>query len=159
MRRNIIAITGVALTTLFVFALGYGPPRAEDGGATEVTGPTQVMETKEMMKIMMDPVWEDIRDLTEKAPEGRRDWRFLYIATFSLAEQHNLLFNRTDREYMATDDWRALSIEGLEASIALADSVREQDFDAILANKERTLQSCNACHERFEPGEAPEIRP
>lgn len=150
-----LALVAVATTIVGLWTL-RAPVEAREEA---VSGPVQVMETKEMMKILMDPLWEDIRDLTEKEPKLRRDWRSLYIATFSLAEDHNLLFNRQGSDYHQTEEWKKFSIDGLKASIALAESVRDQNFEAVLENKTKVMNTCNACHQQFEPMEAPTIEP
>lgn len=157
MNRYFIAVlcATVALSILLL-------TRDRVSGAEErkaITGPTQVMETKELMKIMMDPLWEDLRDEVAEEPTTRRDWRFMYITVFSLAETQNLLFSREGADYSGTDEWNSLSGEALAATIDLCESVRDKDFELILKNKDRVMNSCNKCHERFEAEEAPKIEP
>ncbi len=110
------------------------------------------------MKILIDPIYEDLKDAVENPPEKRDEWRLLYIAAFNLAETTNLLFSREDEEYMLTDEWIEESIEAQDLTIALGESIRnQQDYEVIRENYLAVMRNCNDCHREFEPGEVDEI--
>ena len=125
-------------------------------GGTE--GPVQVLETDELMKILMDPIYEDLKDWIEVPPERRKQWRGLYVAAFTLAEVTNLLYSRTGEEYTDNEEWVRLTTEALDITVRLAESVREQaDYETLKSNYLAVVESCNVCHERFNTDEPPEI--
>jgi len=114
----------------------------------------QIINTAELMKLMMDPMFEQLKDAIAEPPEGRKAWRQLYITTFNLAEMNNLLFSREPekkKEYIGTDHWVEESIEAVELLTTLAVSVREQsEYDVLKKNFNAVLKNCNQCHVDFE---------
>lgn len=123
-----------------------------------VEGPVQVLKTEELMKIMVDPVYEDMKDWIEVPPQRRKEWRGLYIAAFSLAELSNLLYARTGEEYTDSEEWARLTTEARDITIQLAESVREQaDYETLKRNYLAVVDSCNECHERFDTEEPAQI--
>lgn len=149
--------TIVTSLVLAIFLCGCG---ADGIGMVEAVGdgPVQVLKTDELMKIMMDPVYEDLKDWIEVPPERRKQWRGLYVAAFSLAEVSNLMYSRTGEEYTENEEWVRLVTEGRDIAIRLAESVREQaEYETLKANYLALVESCNTCHERFNSDEPPEI--
>ena len=121
-------------------------------------GPVQVLKTEELMKIMMDPVYEDLKDWIEVPPQRRKEWRGLYIAAFSIAELSNLMYARTGEEYTDSEEWTRLTTEARDIAIRLAESVREQaEYDILKQNYLAVVDSCNRCHERFDAEEPTQI--
>lgn len=114
----------------------------------------QIINTAELMKLLMDPMFEELKDAIEKPPEGRKMWRQLYITSFNLAEVNNLLFSREPekkKEYIGTQLWIDESIEAVDLLTKLAESVREQsEYDVLKANFTAVLNNCNQCHRVFE---------
>lgn len=114
----------------------------------------QIINTAELMKLLMDPMFEELKDAIEKPPEGRKMWRQLYVTSFNLAEVNNLLFSREPekkKEYFGTQKWIDESIEAVELLTNLAESVRSQsEYDVLKANFNIVLNNCNQCHREFE---------
>ncbi len=114
----------------------------------------QIINTAELMKLLMDPMFEELKDAIASPPEGRKAWRQLYITSFNLAEVNNLLFSREPekkKEYIGTDHWVEESIEAVELLTTLAVSVREQsDYALLKKNFNAVLKNCNQCHVEFE---------
>ena len=132
--------------------------------AAEIEAPAgyerQIITTTELMKQMMDPMYEELKDAIEFPPEKRKAWRALYIASFNLAEMNNLLFSREDekKEYLSTQEWIDESLEAVELLVTLAESVRGQaDYDVLKKNFLAVMNNCNQCHRVFEPGEVDPI--
>lgn len=166
----------VLLTTAF-FGCGQSAEESEEAGrapaasrsvveAAEIeTAPhyeKQIITTAELMKQLMDPMYEVLKDAIEVPPEKRKAWRELYIASFNLAEVNNLLFSRVDekKEYLSTQEWIDESIEAVDLLVKLAESVREQsEYDVMKANFMAVMNNCNQCHHQFEPDEIDEIMP
>ncbi len=113
-----------------------------------------ILDTGEIMKLLMDPIHEDLKDWIENPPEKRKDWRGLYVASYTLAEINNLLYSRTDHEYMLTAEWRDLVTESRAVAAHLANSVKERhDYATVKANYLAVIESCNTCHSRYDPTE------
>lgn len=129
-------------------------------GAAGTDGPVQVLETPELMKILVDPIYEDLKDWIEVPPEGRKAWRGLYVASFSLAEVTNLMYSRTGEDYTENAEWTRLVTDARDVTIRLAESVREQAaYETLKKNYLAVVESCNVCHEVFPSDEPPQIAP
>lgn len=124
------------------------------------SGAEQVLDTAEVMELLMDPIHEDLKDVIENPPSQRADWRALYIAAYTLAETNNLLFSRTDHGYMLQQEWRDRVTDARAVTVALADSIKEQaEYEIIKANYIAVVQNCNECHLRYDPAmsDAPRV--
>ena len=159
MKRSILI---VAFSTLVVCMAGYNlsmngvatHPTAVAEAAEVAPGPIQVIEADELMKLLVDPTFEDLKDAIENPPEKRKDWRSLYIAAFSLAELNNLNFSRTGEDYMESDEWTEYVLKARTEAIDLAETVRSRPDYAILKEKFTiVMQSCNDCHAKFSADE------
>ena len=174
---NIRAFLVFVLLTTLLFGCGQSAEESEDAArppvasrsvveAAEIESPPhyekQIITTAELMKQLMDPMYEVLKDAIEVPPEKRKAWRELYIASFNLAEVNNLLFSREDekKEYLSTQKWIDESIEAVDLLVKLAESVREQsEYDVMKANFMAVMNNCNQCHREFEPGEIDEVNP
>jgi len=118
----------------------------------------QVVETAELMKLLVDPTFEELKDAVENPPEKRRQWRSLYIAAFNLAELSNLNFSRRDEDFMSTQEWVDHCIKSRDLAIKLAESIKGQaEYDTIKANFMAVRDNCNDCHTTFKPGDVDKI--
>ncbi|MFP6584985.1 MAG: hypothetical protein VCD00_20805 [Candidatus Hydrogenedentota bacterium] len=166
MNRTKIA---VAISAAVVCVAGYNIsisktsnlPSTVASAAEETAGPEQILDTSELMKLMVDPVYEDLKDAIETAPEKRKDWRSLYIAAFSLAELNNLNFSRTGEDYTDNEEWIAFSAKARDQLVEFAEAVRERPDYAILKEKFTiVMENCNECHAKFAADEeVDEIEP
>lgn len=115
-----------------------------------VPGPVQILETEELMKLLVDPTFESLKDAIENPPEARKDWRSLYIAAFNLAEINNLLFLRQDQEYMKTPEWANYVAKARDEVVDLAKATTERPEYPVLKEKFMVvMESCNECHAKF----------
>ena len=132
-----------------------------DEAAKDLSVPeeTPVIDTYEVMEFMMDPAYEALKDALVTEPEGRRGWRAVYVASYTVAEQANLLFSRNDEEYMLTPEWDQMSADMRQKAAAIGDTVREQDYSKAKDAYLGLIQSCNACHQATDPDNAPEVKP
>lgn len=159
MKRSILIVT---LSAVVVGIAGYNVAQKNTTDqstsvveAAETTpGPVQVIEADELMKLLVDPMFEDLKDAIEVAPEKRKDWRSLYIAAFNLAELNNLYFSRTGEDYMETEEWTDTIVKARSEVIALAEAVKERPEYSVLKEKFNVVtQSCNDCHTKFSADE------
>ena len=174
---NIRAFLVFVLLTTLLFGCGQSAEESEDAArppvtsrsgveAAEIESPPhyekQIITTAELMKQMMDPMYEELKDAIEFPPVKRKAWRQLYITSFNLAEMNNLLFSREDdkKEYLSSQKWIDESLEAVELLVTLAESVRGQaEYDVLTKNYLAVMNNCNQCHREFEPGEVDEIEP
>ncbi len=165
---TLVAVGGAAsLISLSPFsspASLVGTPIAEAAEAVEdaktpvQVEQVQVVETAELMKLLVDPTFEELKDAIENPPEKRRQWRSLYIAAFNLAELSNLNFSRRDEDFMSTQEWVDHCIKGRDLSIKLAESIKGQaEYDTIKTNFLAVTDNCNDCHTTFKPGDVDKI--
>ena len=119
-----------------------------------------IISTAEVMKLLVDPTYETLKDAVENPPAKRAEWRALYVAAFSLAELTNLMYSRGDEEFQHTPEWQEESKRSQEIVTKLAESVRSQaDYAVIKENYMALVTDCNECHRKFMPGEIDEIVP
>ncbi|MDZ4860507.1 MAG: cytochrome c, partial [Candidatus Hydrogenedentes bacterium] len=88
-------------------------------------------------------------------PKG---WRVLQDQGMAAAEVAVLTMMR-EGEHEATPEWDQLAEAMKKAGMALSDAAAKKDFPAVQAQVTAIIQSCNTCHQKFEPETAPEILP
>jgi hypothetical protein len=152
-----IAVTSVVQGVFGTARVAQAAEEIKSGG----NGPEKaIISTAEIMKLLVDPTYETLKDAVENPPQKRAEWRALYVAAFSLAELTNLMYSRGDEEFQHTPDWTAEAARSQEIVTKLAESVRGQaDYAEIKANYMAVVQDCNECHRKFMPGEIDEIVP
>lgn len=128
---------------------------AKEASAAEATpGPIAIMDTHDLMKYLLDPTFEELKEAIEVAPEKRSEWRAVSSAAASLAEFNNLLYIRTDEDFVTHDQWTESVADSQKASLDLARSVKDQAEFAVLKEKFLgVMQSCNDCHTNVAPDE------
>lgn len=110
----------------------------------------QILDSAELMKLLVDPIFETLKDAIENPPEKRKEWRMLYIAAFNLAEINNLNFSRTGNDYMETDEWTEFVAKARTQTIDLAETVRSRPEYEVMKDKFITvMENCNDCHVKF----------
>ena len=126
----------------------------EEAAGTEMT---PALNTFSLMDYLFDPPFAVLEEVMESEPEDRRGWRDIRRSSETLAEVTNLLYIRDDLDYADTDEWKEAVAEMRTAADALAESTRTQDFEIARESFIALVQSCNACHDRFEPDMAPKF--
>ena len=164
MRRVLIVvlILGVIVTAVLSLSpgttdpvLAQSPEAAQDPHAAE----KQVIDNVELMELFFDPYYVDLRNSLKNEPEGRKQWRSVYIATYRLAESTNLLFSREGEDYMATPEWNRLALESRSAIEAVGEAVRKLDYDLTKSRYIDYIKTCNNCHSAFELQEPTIVEP
>jgi hypothetical protein len=121
-------------------------------------GPKQIIKNKEMMKLLFDPYYVELRKAIREQPQGRAGWRRAYIAIFRICEVTNLLYSRKDKDYMLTDAWRQMATQSRDAAESVGQAVLKLDYPLVRRRYEGLVATCNACHQKFEPTEATEVQ-
>lgn len=114
-----------------------------------------VVDTYEVMDLLFDPVYHDLQEAMKEEPAERKGWKAIYDGAAASAELSNLLFFRDSAEYESTQEWEDLTIATRDAAVALRDSVRSMDWAEVSGKYAALIESCNACHTKFEPDVAP----
>ena len=127
-------------------------------GEAAMNGPKQIIKNEEMMKLIFDPYYIDLRQAIREKPAGRAGWRRAYIAIFRICEVTNLLYSRKDKQYMLTQEWRQMATQSRDAAESVGEAVLKLDYPQVRERYELLIQSCNACHQKFEPTEATEVQ-
>lgn len=133
---------------------GSNPDSNESTGVEK-----QVIDNVELMELLFDPYYVDLRNSLKTPPEGRKEWRRVYIATYRLAEVTNLLFSRDGEDYMKTPEWKALALESRNAIEEVGEAVRKLDYDLTKSRYIAYIETCNNCHSAFELEEPTVVDP
>jgi len=157
----VVALVPAVIVVTSVAQGLFGAVEAAEEVKSGGNGPEKaIISTAEVMKLLIDPTYETLKDAVENPPQKRAEWRALYVASFSLAELTNLMYSRGDEEFQHTPDWETEAKKSQEIVSKLAESVRSQsDYTVIKENYMAVVADCNACHRKFEPGEVDEIVP
>jgi len=151
-------VTLFAVATVAVFSAQPAVLAQEeevDPATDDATEPVPVLSGYNLMATFFHDPYEALEETLAEEPADRRAWRSIRDNAYALAEASNLLFSRNDMEYMGKEEWNKLSVEGRQAAVALGDSTREQDYAKSRAAFVALVESCNKCHEAFEPDIAP----
>ena len=128
------------------------------------TGPEPILETGELMVMVIKPAYDDLQRAMAAPPADRQQWAQLFQKAARLAEFENLILFRP-HERSATPEWKALATSARKASAAVASlalkalgNAQDANFEGIRKAYEDVSARCNACH-RAMSREAPTIRP
>lgn len=127
--------------------------------SSEPSGPKQVLKNNELMKFVLDPYYTELRRLVQEEPQNRQEWQSLYYAVGRLTEATNLLYFREGKPYMQSPEWQTLVAESRTAGEALSAAVLKRDFLSVTAGYHTLIQSCNNCHQKFEPNKPTAVNP
>ena len=128
------------------------------------TGPEPILETGELMVMVIKPAYDDLQRAMTAPPADRQQWAQLFQKAARLAEFENLLLFRP-HERSGTPEWKALATSARKASAAVASltlkalgNAQDANFEGIRKAYEDVSARCNACH-RAMSREAPTIKP
>lgn len=132
--------------------------------AQEPAQPEPILETGELMLMVIKPAYDELKAAMAKPPADRKEWAALYQKAARLAEFENLILFRP-HERANTPQWKSLATNARKATMSLASEVLKSlgktestDFQVIRKSYEGVSTGCNACH-RANSREAPNIKP
>lgn len=143
---SIFVFASILVVTLAVF-VSSRPLQAQ---GDEAMAPKQIIPTYEVMEILFEREYDAMKENLAAEPDSRKVWRELYNSTYALAELTNILYSRSDEDYMSEPDWVKHIAETRAATEALGEVVKERDYANVKTKFEALRVSCNACHTRFE---------
>lgn len=157
MKRMILALElGAAVCAALV--IGVSTMHAQDAPAASGEG-VAVLDTYTLMELLFAPPQEKLKELMATEPADRRAWNTVKDQVGMLAEVSNLVSLRDELDYEKTEEWDQLAAKSREAAVALLEPVKAADYSASMEKYIALIESCNACHTRFEPEVAPKLVP
>ena len=126
--------------------------------------PTPILETGELMLMVIKPAYDELQRAMATAPADRQQWALLYQKAARLAEFENLILFRPHQR-AGTPEWKSLASDARNSTTAVAagglkalTNAGDANFAAIRRSFEDVPARCNACH-RAMSREAPMIKP
>lgn len=113
----------------------------------------------ELMEIFYEPYMDQLKESVATEPEKRRGWQTIYKNTLALAEASVLNLMRNDEDYMATPEWREMTLAVRTLNVEIAEAAKKKDFPGVTAKYQALVKSCNECHMKFAEEDAPTIEP
>ncbi|MGB7344723.1 MAG: hypothetical protein WBD20_10940 [Pirellulaceae bacterium] len=115
-------------------------------------GHTAIVEDSmhEFMEYVFQPTYKRLKVSMASQPADNAGWKAIKSDSLILAESCNLLFARAPEENV--DDWNKHSVDSREAGAKLYKAAGAKQFDAASSAYRSMLESCNACHRKFEKG-------
>jgi hypothetical protein len=128
------------------------------------TDPEPILETGELMVMVIKPAYDDLQRAMATPPADRQQWAQLFQKAARLAEFENLILFRP-HERAGKPEWKTLATNARKATTSVASlalkalaNAQDANFDVIRKAYEDVSVRCNACH-RAMSREAPTIKP
>jgi hypothetical protein len=149
------AVLFIALTALAVSGVAWHTvgARAENGAVEPL------MSGYELMEIFFEPYMEQLKESVAAEPDKRRGWQEIYKKSLAIGELTGLNMGRTDQDYMATPEWQELNVASRALTVDISEAAKNKDFAGVTGKYQALVESCNACHTKFEEDTAPVIEP
>lgn len=125
-------------------------------GAQAPPGPAPVMDTGELMSLLLEPLYDELKEALDAPPRDRKEWARIYQAAVRLAEADNLLFFRSPGRHTSDAAWAPAAAVARQSAADIATAtfvalrnVRPEDFAPLKARLAGVADTCNACHRTF----------
>jgi hypothetical protein len=156
--EELVVRKAVWIGAALVMAAGFAAWQAE-GVRAEDGAIEPLVSGYELMEIFFEPYMEQLKESVAAEPDKRRGWQDIYKQALALGEASTLNLSRNDQDYMGTPEWKDLTLASRALTVEVAEAAKNQDFAAVTAKYQALVQSCNACHTKFEPDTAPVLEP
>ena len=137
--------------SLIVFLLAVAVVRP--CAAQTPAGPAPVMDTGELMSLLLEPLYDELKQALDAPPRDRKAWARIYQAAARLAEANNLLFFRAPGRHTRHEAWAPAAAAARQSAADIATAtfvalrnVRADDFAPLKARLAVVADTCNACH-------------
>lgn len=154
--KPVVKLLGLGAVVCAVVAGSVSTLHAQDTPAAQGV---PVLDTYTLMELLFQPPQKKLQELMATEPADRRAWNEVKDQVSILAEVSNLVAMRNELDYEKTEEWDELAAKSRDAAIALLEPVKATDFGAAKEKYVALIESCNACHTRFEPEVAPKLVP
>jgi hypothetical protein len=131
--------------------------RASERPAAQRPLPQPVVDTHQLMELFNKPLYEFMREALSQQPTDEKGWQTVRERGLQAAEVMNLVAIREQ----ATEhkEWKQLAAATQRAGLQLAEAGRNQDWQAATGAYRSIIASCNNCHQRVAPDQAPQLKP
>lgn len=131
-----------------------------------VPGPAHVIDTGELMDLVLLPTYQELQRAMARPAATRQDWGAIYKAAVRLAEMENLLFFREPNRYTTNPAFPRFAGGARQAAIAVVNATMTglvkttpEDYAAVQRAYEQVSASCNACHRGLNTMNGATIKP
>lgn len=125
-----------------------------------------VIDNGELMDLILEPLYNELKAAVEKPPQTRKDFAAIYSAAARLAEASNLLFIRSPGRYTSEPEWPALSAamrlaaaDVAQATFVALRNARTGDLEPLKVKYRAVADACNACHDGVKASDVKPIKP
>lgn len=152
----VASLLALALATTGTFAqTKQEEPRYEAASAKEL--PKPILSTHDLMELFNEQVYIYLQEAMAKKPADAEGWTTIEERGLQAAEVMNLVAIREMADKHQA--WLQLVSEAQHAALGLTEAAKTRDFDKTQAAYRTLIQSCNACHQKIAPDEAPQLEP
>ncbi|MFA6241646.1 MAG: hypothetical protein WC655_12000 [Candidatus Hydrogenedentales bacterium] len=154
--RTVVLRSGlVAIAVAFSIAGGYAVSgvHAQEAAAQPALEP--VMKTGPMMEAFFEDIQKGLSAGMKAEPQDAKGWKAIKNHANSLAELANLVMIR--KEYDDLKTWYDFTTTMKTTALEVAKSAEEKNFAQATDRYKVLIESCNACHKKFEPETGPVI--
>ncbi len=145
------------LTLSLLVALGLAVYSADVRAQDSAVEP--LVSGYELMEIIYEPFMDQLKASVATEPDKRRGWQDIYKNSLALGEAAALNLMRNDEDYMAAPEWKDMTLASRGLNVEIAEAAKNKDFAGVTAKYQALVESCNACHTKFAPDDAPKIEP
>lgn len=155
--KRLAVLLGFGAAVSAALVLGVSTLHAQDASAPGEG--VAVLDTYNLMELLFEPPFTKLKESMATEPADRRAWNAVKDQVGILAEVSNLVALRNELDYEKTEEWDQFAAKSRDAAIALLEPVKASDYAAAKEKYAALVESCNACHTRFEPEVAPKLEP
>ncbi len=116
-----------------------------------------IMKTEHLMEFFFEDTQKALSASMKAEPQNPRGWKDIRRRAEAFADLSNLVLLRT--EYPDSAAWREKALAMRAAALDLATSTDAKNFGQSQEKYKTLINSCNSCHQKFEPTTATTINP
>ena len=155
-RRSLFVAAGLLLVVVCGWLAVSESPAGNQEPAAML--PRPVVNAHVLMERFHEPLYEQLHKALQQEPADRNAWRAVEHNAIRLAEVANLTAIREVKPEQR-DQWLHLSAENQQNGLDLAAAAKRMNFESAQGAWRSVIESCNACHRKFEPEHAPTLEP
>ena len=148
----------VSLLVLVALAVGGAMWQTRDARAQD-KAIEPLITSYELMEIIYEPFMDQLKASVATEPDKRRGWQDIYKNALAIGEATQLNTIRNDEDFMATPEWDQMNFASRDLAVAVSEAAKNKDFAGVTAQYQALVKSCNECHTKFVPDDAPTIEP
>ncbi|MBX7258508.1 MAG: cytochrome c [Candidatus Hydrogenedentes bacterium] len=156
MRKSIRVLGMVVLAAVMSVAGGYAVSgvHAQDAAVPQ-PALEPAMKTGQMMEAFFEGVHESLSAEMKAEPQTPKGWKTIKSSASAFAELSNLVMIHKEYDDMKT--WYEMATVMKTTALDLAKAADEKNFAQATEKYKALVESCNACHKKFEPETGPVI--